>query len=189
MWRTLLRPSARFSMGLLLLVGIAAGVVFWGGFNWAMDLSNTETFCISCHEMRRGPYEELKKTVHWSNPSGVRATCADCHVPKAWHHKLVRKIQATNELFHKIAGTVNTPAKFEARRLEMAANVWAGMKSSDSRECRNCHRMDSMELIRQLNAARKKHERAAEDGDTCIDCHQGIAHELPDDWEDAYDAL
>lgn len=189
MWRACWRPSTRWASGVLVLGGLVAGVILWGGFNWAMELSNTETFCISCHEMRDTVYQELQKTVHWSNPSGVRAICSDCHVPKAWHHKVVRKVQATNELFHKIIGSVDTPQKFEDQRLALAGHVWAGMKATDSRECRNCHQMASMDLDRQLNAARRKHERAMEDGDTCIDCHQGIAHKLPDGWEDVYDAL
>ena len=27
------------------------GVIFWGGFNTAMEATNTMEFCISCHEM------------------------------------------------------------------------------------------------------------------------------------------
>jgi len=58
-----------------------AGVIFWTGFNMTLDYSNTETFCISCHEMRDNVYEEYKETIHYSNRTGVRAVCSDCHVP------------------------------------------------------------------------------------------------------------
>ncbi len=186
-WAALMRPSARYTLGSLLIVGFIAGILFWGSYNWAMELSNTETFCISCHEMRNIVYKELKETVHYSNPSGVRATCSDCHVPKEWHRKFIRKIEATNELFHKILGSVNTPEKFEAKRLQLAEHVWASMKATDSRECRNCHASESMDLSEQVRPARKKHSKAQEKGQTCIDCHQGIAHELPEGWEDAWD--
>jgi nitrate/TMAO reductase-like tetraheme cytochrome c subunit len=39
-----------------------------------------------------------------------------------------------------------------------------------------------MELKMQDKSARKKHsrERMLERGETCIDCHKGIAHELPE---------
>ena len=93
------------------------------------------------------------------------------------------KIRATfNELPKKIMGTIDTPEKFEARRLELAKHVWDRMKKTDSRECRNCHSFDSMDLDEQDKSARKKHipERALEKGETCIDCHKGIAHELPE---------
>jgi cytochrome c-type protein NapC len=184
-WAIATKPSARYSLATLLVAGAVGGVLFWGGFNWAMELSNTETFCVSCHEMRDTVYKELKETVHYKNKSGVQAHCADCHVPKAWHYKVARKIRATNELFHKIAGTVNTPEKFEAKRLDLARSVWATMKASDSRECRNCHSMDAMDLEKQVRPAQRRHRAAAEKGETCIDCHQGIAHTLPKGWQAA----
>jgi len=189
LWVWFWQPSGRFSLGVLLIAGGVAGILVWGGFNWAMELSNTETFCVSCHEMRNTVFQELKKTVHYSNASGVRAICSDCHVPKQWGNKVVRKVRATNELLHKVLGTVNTPEKFEAARLELASRVWASMKSTDSRECRNCHLTESMKIDSQARTARNKHKKARERGQTCIDCHQGIAHELPEDWEDAYQAL
>ena len=183
LWTVFWRPSTKFSFGALTIVGFIAGVVFWGGYNWAMAYSNTESFCISCHEMRDNVYQELKETVHYSNTSGVRAVCSDCHVPKEWQYKFVRKIKATNELLHSFLGTIDTPEKFEAQRLAMAKNVWAEMKATDSRECRNCHEAASMKLEDQLRPARKKHKKALESGETCIDCHKGIAHKLPKGWE------
>jgi cytochrome c-type protein NapC len=184
LWAMLRRPTVRFSLGALLLTGFIAGVLFWGGYNWSMKLSNTETFCISCHEMKDNVYQELKETIHYSNRSGVRATCSDCHVPREWHHKFVRKIQASNELFHKVMGTLDTREKFEAKRLELAKHVWASMKANDSRECRNCHNLEWMKPEMQSRPARKKHAKSKETGETCIDCHQGIAHKLPEGWDD-----
>lgn len=165
---------------LVLVGGIGLGIVFWGGFNTAMQMSNEMEFCISCHEMRDTVYKEYRESVHFRNPSGVQATCADCHVPRPWGHKLVRKIQATNELLHKALGTIDTPEKFEAQRWEMANRVWDSMKATDSRECRNCHDFDAMDLSEQDRSARKKHAQAPVDGKTCIDCHKGLAHEYPD---------
>jgi cytochrome c-type protein NapC len=170
---------------LVLVLGVGAGIVFWGGFHTAMEASNTMTFCIGCHEMRDTVYKEYQETVHFKNPSGVQATCADCHVPREWVHKVVRKIQATNELYHKALGTIDTPEKFEAKRWVMANRVWDKMRETDSRECRNCHHLDSMDLEEQDRSARKKHAKAEEQGKTCIDCHKGIAHEYPDRPDDA----
>jgi len=179
-------PSTKFSLGLLLICGFVGGVLFWGSYNWAMAVSNTEEFCISCHEMEATVYQELKETVHYSNTSGVRAICSDCHVPKEWYYKFVRKIKATNELYHSFLGTVNTPEKFEKKRLHMANNVWTEMKETDSRECRNCHTSTSMALEDQSRPARKKHKKAMKEGLTCIECHQGIAHKLPKDWKKSW---
>ncbi|HHH39907.1 MAG TPA: cytochrome C552 [Sedimenticola sp.] len=152
------------------------GIIFWGGFNTAMEATNQLEFCISCHEMEENVYQEYKPSIHYSNRTGVRATCPDCHVPKDWIHKMARKIQASNEVYHKIMGTVDTPEKFNEHRLEMAKRVWHTMKSTDSRECRNCHNFESMNPEFQRPRARKQHLNAFKTGQTCIDCHKGIAH-------------
>ncbi len=152
------------------------GVIFWGGFNTAMEATNTLPFCISCHEMETNVYQEYTATVHFANRSGVRATCSDCHVPDPWVHKVVRKVKASNELVHKALGTIDTPEKFDAERLRMAQNVWRAMKTTDSRECRNCHDFGSMDPATQKKRARKQHINGMQAGNTCIDCHKGIAH-------------
>ncbi len=179
LWRVLRRPSATYSIGALLVTGFVAGIVFWGGFNTAMEATNTETFCISCHEMKENVYKEYRGTIHYTNRTGVRATCPDCHVPKDWVHKFVRKIRATNELFHKIIGSVSTREKFEAKRIELAQHVWSSMKATDSRECRNCHHFQSMDYSVQGRRAARLHQQGSDEGKTCIDCHKGIAHSLP----------
>ncbi len=182
-WRVFRSPSTRYSLGTLLVVGGIAGVVFWGGFNTFMEHTNTLGFCISCHEMEENVFREYKKTIHYTNRTGVRTICSDCHVPKDWTRKLVRKIRATGELFHHFVGTIDTPDKFEAARLERAESVWASMKATDSRECRNCHSFEAMDLEKQRRRPRTKHPEAMAEGKTCIDCHKGIAHSLPEDYE------
>ena len=162
----------------------AAGIVFWGGFNWSLEVTNIESFCISCHAMKVNVYEEYRKSTHHDNRTGVRASCPDCHVPKEWVHKVVRKVQATNELFHWMAGSIDTPAKFDARRPELARQVWASMKATDSRECRNCHGIGFMTYEVQTAEARAMHVLAEGWGKTCIDCHKGIAHTLPNDFDE-----
>jgi len=158
------------------LAFFVAGIIFWGGFNTAMEATNQMEFCISCHEMRDNVYAEYVSTIHYSNRSGVRATCPDCHVPDPWIHKIARKIQASNEVYHWLMGSVDTPEKFDARRLYLAKRVWKAMKETDSRECRNCHNFESMGPEMQKPRSRRQHLNAFKTGQTCIDCHKGIAH-------------
>lgn len=155
------------------------GIVSWGGFNWALEITNTEAFCISCHEMRENVFKEFRTTVHYANRTGVRATCPDCHVPREWQYKIVRKIQASNELWHKLIGSVDTPEKFNAKRLELAQHEWDRMKATDSRECRNCHHYNYMDFGEQGRRANRQHSKGFSEGKTCIECHRGIAHALP----------
>ena len=152
------------------------GVVFWGGFNTAMEATNTTEFCIGCHEMEANVYQEYTPTIHYSNRTGVRAGCPDCHVPRPWIHKVVRKIQASREVYFWLTGKIDTKEKFEEHRFDLAQNVWKAMKNTDSRECRNCHNFESMNPEFQKPRARKQHLNAFETGQTCIDCHKGIAH-------------
>lgn len=165
-------------LGLVLLVFVA-GILFWGGFNTAMEWTNREAFCISCHEMEENVYQEYRNTIHFSNRSGVRATCPDCHVPKDWTHKIIRKIQASKELWHHFLGTVDTPEKFNGKRLELAENEWRRMKATDSRECRNCHNFEYFDYSIQGRRSTRMHQEGFSEGKTCIDCHKGIAHQLP----------
>lgn len=180
-WTTLWRPSTSFSLAFLTMGGFIAGVIFWGGFNTAVEFTNTEKFCTGCHEMRDNVFVELKRTIHYSNRSGVRAKCSDCHVPHNWTDKMARKMQASKEVWGKIFQTISTRDKFQAKRREMAQREWARLKSNNSLECRNCHSPDSMDLTRQSLRASNAHQRFLLTGErTCIDCHKGIAHELPD---------
>src|SRR5690348_15154148 len=119
-WQIVRRPSSYLSLGFLTLGGFVCGVIFWGGFNTALEVTNTEKFCTSCHEMHDNVYQELTQTVHFSNRSGVRATCPDCHVPHNWTDKIARKMQASNEVWGEIFGTISTRPKFLEKRLELA---------------------------------------------------------------------
>ncbi|RKZ39623.1 MAG: cytochrome C [Gammaproteobacteria bacterium] len=159
------------------------GIVFTGVFNVTLKATNTTEFCTSCHSMQIN-LAEMKENVHYKNASGVSVGCADCHVPRSIGPKLWAKLMAAKDVYHEIMGTIDTPEKFEARRWHMANLVWDKMKASDSRECRECHSFEKMDFEEQDKSAAKKHHKAIEAGETCIDCHKGIAHEEPEEPED-----
>lgn len=179
LWRWLRSPNARWSTGALLIAGGVAGIVFWTGFNTVMEYSDSIEFCTGCHGLTWAA-EEYRQSRHYQNPSGVRAACHDCHVPKPWFRKVARKVRATLvEVPATVFGTINTKEKFEAKRLELAERVWDEMKRNGSLECRNCHTPSAMLLTDQKPRSRSEHEDAARTGQTCIDCHKGIAHTKP----------
>ncbi|NDV18661.1 cytochrome C [Pseudodesulfovibrio sp. JC047] len=138
-------------------------------------------FCLSCHVMEQTVYPEYVVSKHFKNPSGVRAQCASCHVPEELGPMVRRKVASISEVIGWMRGTLNTPEKFEKNRLRLAKSVWADFKESDSRECRSCHRVTAFDFT-----AFKKPEsvetmqKGLKDGQTCIDCHKGIAHTMPD---------
>jgi len=183
-WSFLKRPSAKYSLIGIATVSFFAGLIFWGGFNTGMEATNQLEFCIGCHEMRDNVYQEYKQTIHYSNRTGVRAICSDCHVPKDWGHKILRKIKASQEVWGKLTGYIDTKEKFESHRMELATHEWERMKGSGSRECRNCHNFEAMSGEVQKQTVYNKHMKAKDEGQTCIDCHKGIAHHLPKEYRD-----
>ncbi|HRP98110.1 MAG TPA: NapC/NirT family cytochrome c [Rhodocyclaceae bacterium] len=162
-----------------IVIVFAAGIIFWGGFNWAVEATNTERFCLSCHEMENFVYQEYRNTIHYQNRTGVRAVCSDCHVPNEWGPKMIRKVQASRELWGKLTGSIDTPEKFKANRLRLAEREWKRMKANDSRECRNCHSFEYFDYTAQGRRSNHAHQTGLAEGKTCIDCHKGIAHSLP----------
>lgn len=176
-WRRFRQPS-NAAVGLVLAMGFVGGILFWGAFNTGMEATNTEEFCSACH----APIvDEIRETIHYSNRSGVRAICSDCHVPHPWTDKIVRKVQASKELVAWAFGTISTPEKFRARRGYLANREWQRMKNNDSQECRNCHDFDYMDFSEQGRRGVAQHSTALATGEkTCVDCHKGVAHRLPD---------
>jgi nitrate/TMAO reductase-like tetraheme cytochrome c subunit len=154
--------------------GVAGGI----GFDTALGRTSTTEFCLSCHEMKV-LQEELSQTPHFRNRSGVRVGCSDCHVPRHQPAKLIAKLSALDDLYGHFTGSIDTPEKFEARRMEMADKVWAAMQEDGSAACRSCHSFGAMAFDAQSSRPRRKHNQAIRDGDTCIDCHKGVAHALP----------
>ena len=146
----------RLGIGVAVVAVLVAGVLMAAGAA-GLAWTNTEKFCISCHEMRDNVYAEFKDTIHDKNRSGVRAVCSDCHVPREPVAMLMRKAAATFEIWGKITGVINTKEKYEKHRHAMAVSVWTEMKRNDSRECRHCHTPAKMDPERQSDAAKAKH--------------------------------
>lgn len=188
-WQSLWRkPRQRWLLGIplggFLLFGI--GVLAWAGFDATVHKTNSLEFCTSCHEMSDNIVPEYERSPHYSNAAGVRAICSDCHVPRAFLPKMRAKLAATaNELPKWALGTRRPKERFAAARLEMAQDVWAKMKASDSQECRSCHSVEAMDRQAQDSSAAKKHDvqRMRARNETCIDCHKGVGHDLPPGYE------
>ena len=183
-WTMLNKPSAKYSILAISVLSFIVGILFWGGFHTGLEMTNSLEFCTTCHEMRDNVYQEYKQTIHYSNRTGVRAICSDCHVPREWGPKMIRKARASLEVWGKLTGDIDTKEKFEKKRMELATHEWARMKANGSQECRNCHNFDAMSSELQKQTPYKKHMKAKAEGKTCIDCHKGIAHHLPKEYEE-----
>lgn len=175
----LLRPSARWSVLALLVLGVGLGSAAVIGTQVAAHATSSNKFCVGCHEMNT-PLVEYQDTIHYKNRSGVRANCADCHNPHGYPEKLwVKAISGAKDIYGHYTGIIDTPEKFEARRLHMATSEQNRMRKNDSAECRYCHDFQAMNPAKQKPFARTEHQRAVTEKLSCIDCHKGIAHNEP----------
>jgi cytochrome c-type protein NapC len=184
LWR---RPSSKWLLGIPVggLLMFLAGIVATNGFGAAMSATSSARFCsTACHYMEEIALPEVQASVHGTNAAGVAASCPDCHLPQPLLAKTWRKMQAVREGWGHLTGVISTPEKYEANRARMAEHVWAAMKATDSRECRSCHQFSNMKFEDQDRFAARKHKAAIAEGETCIDCHRGVAHKLPAGYED-----
>lgn len=177
-WSRFTRPSKRFGAGVLVALGLVGGILFAAGFNYAVEYTNSTEFCVACHSLQwvAAEWEESK---HHSGRTGVRAECADCHVPDAFLPKMWAKFIAYNDVYHEVMGTIRTEEKFMERRPLLAERVWDRMRANDSLQCRSCHMDGLWNPEEQSGQARREHAEARESGQTCIDCHRGVAHAYP----------
>ena len=175
-WNFLVNPSTRYPVLGLLLVGLAAGVFTVLAYDYTMYATSTEEFCTSCHEMADNPGMMLVGTTHHMNRSGVRPTCSDCHVPKEFGPKLVRKIEASREVWGAITGIIDTPEKYAAHAPAMKERELNRLRANDSQECRNCHDTRHMLASLQTTKAQNFHKAGEKMEKTCVDCHAGLTH-------------
>jgi cytochrome c-type protein NapC len=161
------------------LAGIVIGALGVIGFDSSMEATNSDEFCLSCHELADNAGKEYVGTLHHSNSTGRQVTCADCHVPNEFVPKIVRKLRGVGGIYHHFMGTIDTPERYDEQRMWMASKTWEFMDARDSRECRNCHDTDDWNRELQSGKAREYHVGPLAKGETCIDCHKGLAHKLP----------
>lgn len=156
------------------------GAFVLAGVQYTMKVTSSTEFCVSCHSMTH-PQQEWEGSVHFANRKGIRVECADCHLPQDGWHYVKAKVIALKDVWHTfVTHKLPDQEAYEAQRLEMAQRVWQEMKENDSSTCKSCHSFAAMELSEQKKAAQTMHRLAQETQQTCIDCHKGIAHFMPE---------
>ena len=189
LWR---RPSSRWMLGIPAgaVLAFVLGAVALGTTNYVLHKTSSTEFCYACHSHEAFIKPEYEASSHFANASGVRASCGDCHLPHdSWFELVWTKAVVSLDAIPELAGKLDTAEKYEAHRAEMAQNVWRQFKENDSKFCRGCHSIDAMLLEDQQRTAARRHAKAEENGETCIDCHYGLVHEEPENASELYDAV
>ncbi|MGB5211249.1 MAG: NapC/NirT family cytochrome c [Gammaproteobacteria bacterium] len=188
------RPSSKWLLGIpiggfLMLVVGAAGLLV---MNTVLHVTSTTEFCLSCHTHTVNSVDEYEASSHANNASGVRAQCADCHLPNPeehWFRYVGMKMIVSLDIIAEIRGIAHDPADYEAHRGPWAKKVWIEYRENKSEFCLHCHAFDHMVEADQPRMAQRRHSKAEERGQSCIDCHQGIVHKLPENWDQIWNEV
>ena len=186
------RPTKRWMLGLPLgaVLAFGLGAVALGTMNYTLHVTSSTEFCYSCHSHELFIKPEYEASSHFMNQAGVRAGCADCHLPHdSWFELVWTKAVVSLDIIPELMGKIDTAEKYEAHRAEMAESVWREFKENDSEFCRSCHSIDAMDLEAQDRRTARRHSTAEERGKSCIDCHYGIVHAEPENAGEIMDRL
>jgi nitrate/TMAO reductase-like tetraheme cytochrome c subunit len=189
LWR---RPQSKWLLGIPIggFVAVFIGAAGLGTANYVMHATSSTEFCYSCHSHEAFIKPEYEASSHFMNTSGVRAGCADCHLPHDnWFELTWTKMVVSLDIIPEMMGKISTAEKYEAHRAELAEDVWRQFKKNDSKFCRSCHSVEAMDLESQGKMASRRHAGFEERGQTCVDCHYGIVHEAPENARDILKAI
>lgn len=172
------------------LLAFGMGILALGATNHLFSATSSNEFCYKCHSHDTFVRPEYEASSHFLNATGIRVMCADCHLPKdSWFDLAYTKMVVSFDVIPELQGKIDTAAKFEAHRAEMAETVWRQYKDNDSRLCRSCHMVEAMDFDAQGRIAARLHRRAQENGETCIECHYGLAHALPGNYREILERI
>lgn len=160
----------------------AIGAAGLGIFQFGLHATSSTEFCSACHVGMDTVVEEYRESIHYNNRTGVRAECSDCHVPAEFIPKIIEKATTgTRHMWAKLTKDINLENFESTHRERMAENATESIRHLGSSTCMQCHSFERMNFALQSKSARNKHPDNKRNGQTCIDCHSGIAHKLPEE--------
>lgn len=162
-----------------LVAGGLGGVVFMFFLLEFDHFTSSNAFCTSCHSMTYAD-DVYRQSAHYNAPSGVRASCGDCHVSEGLIMATYDHAVGTKDLLKQLFGPDYDDPVVNLLHLPdaaFAARDW--FRERDSATCRRCHTQEAIQGTRANTLA--IHTEDA-DGKTCIDCHINLVHrKVPDE--------
>jgi formylglycine-generating enzyme required for sulfatase activity/nitrate/TMAO reductase-like tetraheme cytochrome c subunit len=164
-WRWILPVAGLF---------IGAGLIL--GTNRLVQNTSTDEYCQSCH-IHTGADEAWIQSTHYSNESGVRVGCAECHLPPKGSFKHFRTKVRTG-LHDLYAYKFKDHESFDWERkqqLEYAVHIVF------NESCEKCHQnLFPKGLSEDGGKAHLYYDMNAKKLDLhCINCHLDAGHHLP----------
>lgn len=187
------KPSSKWLLGIPVggILAFGLGAIALGTTNYVLHETGKTEFCYACHSHDAFIRPEYEASSHFSNASGVRAGCSDCHLPHDnWFDLVWTKMVVSLDIIPEVMGKLDTAEKYEAHRAEMAESVWREFRANDSAFCRSCHSFEAMDFEAQDRRTARRHTAVRDaGGQTCIDCHWGIVHEPPENAEEILESI
>ena len=192
MTRSIVRRRARGASRLLVVslvaIGVALGIVIAGTTTWMVNATSSVNFCATeCHSMQWAA-RAYERGPHYSNAYGVRASCADCHIPyesrPATPFQYVfgtlwtKGLDGTEDVIAKLRGVIADRARWDAEKPRLAARVRAWFKQTNSATCQGCHKLGAFSGAGASSVMKMEVHSGAIKPDKvdCLECHSGVAH-------------
>jgi nitrate/TMAO reductase-like tetraheme cytochrome c subunit len=128
LWR---RPTRKWLLGIPLgaVLAFGLGAIALGTTNYTLHATSSTEFCYSCHSHENFIKPEYEASSHFVNQAGVRAGCADCHLPHdSWFELVWTKAVVSLDIIPELMGKIDTADKYEQHRAELAEWVWRNFK-------------------------------------------------------------
>lgn len=163
-------------------VGVILGVVaiFIIASAFAVQLTSTTEFCLSCHEMAIYQ-EEMLASSHAKDANGQAISCNQCHIPSG---NVVRMLSAKiwmgskDVWYHFLGGPDIVNNNLDRAHLQVSAK-----RFMDDKNCLACH--EDLSKNAKKDAAISFEGKLAHDNyqgkngqakDGCVGCHRNLAH-------------
>nr|WP_207627632.1 MULTISPECIES: NapC/NirT family cytochrome c [Bacillaceae] len=138
----------------LLFVSLVGCIVIFGGGYGVLSLTNSPSFCASCHEMAP-EYSTYTASAH------NNISCVQCHIKPGFVNMVTHKMKSMKEVYYHVTGV---PEQIVQTEEEAVSNE----------NCLQCHSKNR--LVTASGDLKVNHKGHIEEGIPCISCHVGVVH-------------
>ncbi|SMQ84275.1 cytochrome c-type protein NapC [Bacillus sp. OV166] len=138
----------------LLFVSLVGCIVVFGGGYGVLTMTNSPTFCASCHEMAP-EYSTFTASAH------NQISCVQCHIKPGFTNMITHKMKSVKEVYYHVTGV---PEQIVQTEEEAVSNE----------NCLQCHSKNR--LVTASGDLKVNHKGHIEKDIPCITCHAGVVH-------------
>jgi formylglycine-generating enzyme required for sulfatase activity/nitrate/TMAO reductase-like tetraheme cytochrome c subunit len=154
----------------LVLLGVVICYILFVGMNVAVEKTETDEYCQSCHVHTEAD-AAWKLSTHYDNSSGVIVHCVDCHLPPKGEGHLWWKAYFGAKDVYKFYFTDTDKINWEAKGEVEEANHFTFIES-----CVKCHSNLFPSTLSDEGGDAHLHYQQNMETITCLNCHITVGH-------------